>query len=195
MKILSIDIGITNMAFVLSEVDDNYNFVKIISCKRIDISICYNKLTCKCNHKNFNRLSGRIKHLVESNEEFDIADIILVEKQPPLGLIAIEELFMYIFPNLHLVSPNGMHGYYCISNETYEERKTSVVKIASKKLSKFKSFTREKRQHDIADAYCILRYWLSTTGMKIRLKNQFICWKNENPKVIQKLDSFIYIHE
>lgn len=189
-KVLSIDIGILNLGWVLSEIDDNYNLVKIISCKRIDISICYDKKSCKCDHKNFNRLAGRIKHMIETNKEFDMADIILVEKQPPVGLIAIEELLLYIFPNLFLISPRGVHGYYDISDESYEERKKSVVKIACKKLNKFESFTSESRQHDIADAYCILRYWLAKTGVKLRIENDYNKWKIQHP---HKFDSFAYI--
>ena len=71
-----------------------------------------------------------------------------------------------------------------------KKEKKSVVKIACKKLNKFESFTSESRQHDIADAYCILRYWLATTGVKLRIENEYNKWKIQHP---HKFDSFAYI--
>lgn len=192
MNILSIDIGIINMAFIFARIDENYRLKEIISCKNVNICVCNDKLNCKLDHKNFNRMSGKIKHFIDSNEEFKKADIIICEKQPPFGLIIIEELLLFKFPDMYLVSPNAMHAYYEINNYDYEKRKQLTVNISTKKLNKFECFRKNERKHDMADSYCLLKFWLMKTGKELLKKKELEKWRQNNSKIIKCLDSFKY---
>lgn len=192
MNVLSIDIGITNMAFIFAHVDENYNLKEIISCKKVNICVCNHKKNCKLNHKNFHRLSGRIRHFIDSHEEFKKADIIICEKQPPCGLLIVEELLLFNFPDMYLVSPNAMHAYYDMNDYEYEKRKEITVSISKKKLNKFESFRKNERKHDMADSYCLLKYWLSTTGKKLLEKRQLDEWRARNRDLIVQFETYKY---
>jgi hypothetical protein len=56
-----------------------------------------------------------------------------------------------------------MHKHFNINFLTYEWRKVKTVEIADTMLGHFPEYRELERQHDIADALCLLLYWLHTT--------------------------------
>jgi hypothetical protein len=94
--------------------------------------------------------------------EFDSIDLILIERQPPTGLVAVEQLIMREYrKKCKLVSPVSMLNFFGILQYEYSERKVHTEKIAMEYLSSLKVFIFNERRHDMADAFCILYYYLS----------------------------------
>jgi hypothetical protein len=105
--------------------------------------------------------------------EFNEATYIIVEQQPPNGLMAIQELIRYEFRDkIRMVSPNTMHAYFKIQHLNYEQRKEFVIRYANTKLNLFKDYQTYIRKHDMADALCILVVFL------------FEHWNNEEKRTV-----------
>ncbi len=171
MKILSIDVGIINFAMVAVELSEDYlereeviKYSEIFLCELIDITELMSKcedLECELYHDKI--ICDYMMHLFKKFRElFDSVDIILIERQPFTGLVAIQELIMREYRNKSfLISPRAMLNFFGILDFVYEERKVHTENIATEYLNEFKNFVFNERRHDMADSVCILLYYLS----------------------------------
>jgi hypothetical protein len=170
MKILSVDIGLIHLALVgvnLSEdyidreeiiIDEEVYFCELINitqlineCDRDNCKLCHDKIIC-----------DYMSHLFEKYAEvFNDADKILIERQPPMGFVAVQELIMFKYRNKSkLISPNAMLKYLGILKFDYEVRKKYTERIAMDYLSGVKMFMFNERRHDMADAFCMIFYFV-----------------------------------
>jgi hypothetical protein len=182
MKFLAIDVGIINLGMVGGEVDDfgrqtviNPDEVNI--CKHIDITKLFGdclmdgKLVnddCKLYHEK--NLCDYMMHLfAKYSELFNNADIILVERQPLCGIVSIQDLILREYRSKTLlISPNKMLNSFGILCYDYDHRKVLTTKIAEKYLSQFNVFENAERKHDMADAFCIMYFYIT------QKKNEYI---------------------
>lgn len=201
MKILSIDIGINNLAMVVCSLDTNYLSREeiildreIIFCDLINITDnnCHD-VECKLHHDKV--MCDYIMHLFKNYREyFETSDVILIERQPLTGLVSIQELIMREYRDKSfLISPISMLKFFDLLQYKYEDRKVRTERIASKYLSSFKEFVFNERRHDMADAFCIMYYYIYTKKkeyVEIMKERQFI---KDNQQYLQSIQSFKYV--
>jgi hypothetical protein len=168
--VLSIDIGIKHLGLSVTLLNEDYSIMDIIWLDLIDIQIFTHKdgpskEDCKLNHtKTF---CDWINHVFQENMNlFDKADTILIERQPPMGLVGIEQLiFSRWREKAVLISPNSMHKFFRIGHYDYEQRKVETEKIAQKCLNNCSElvyqFNYYERKHDIADSLCMMLFWIN----------------------------------
>ena len=174
-SVLSIDIGVLNLGLSLSTLDEEFNLIDIVFIDLIDITkFTHNfgptKEICNLNHtKTF---CDWLNHIFQENIFFEQSDFILIEKQPPMGFVAIEQLIFSRWRHKAiLISPSSMHKYFDIRNYDYDKRKEYTEKIAKSKItnkSLLKKLTTYHRFHDIADSICLMLYWISKKKTKIQ---------------------------
>ena len=200
LKVLSIDVGITNLGYVYSIFDlnneintlklefikTNNDFIEIISCDRVDITnIKHSKVSlCDCKLHHDYCIPDYIDHFIQENQEmFSEADYVIIERQPPTGITNVQDLLFSKFRNkVHLISPNKIHKYFNMSKD-YSIRKKESETISEYYLSKFKKFTNNHRKHDISDAMLMLIYFYS-------LKLQEINKNKQNKQICVDFDQF-----
>jgi hypothetical protein len=190
--VLSLDIGIKNLGLSVTLLNDDYTIMEIIWIDLIDIQIFAHNVKsekeCKLNHtKTF---CDWMNHVFQENMIiFERADIILIERQPPMGLVGIEQLIFSRWRKKSvLISPNSMHKFFHIGHYDYEQRKEQTNKISYKYIEnnsnlcdKFGSY---KRSHDIADSICMMLFWIS------RKQKEF-----QDIKRKEKLKTMVYDRE
>lgn len=170
--VLSIDIGIKNLAMMLLECNENYTISDIVWFELLDITdFCHldreSKKTCKLFHTK--TISDWLSHIFFLHKElFDLCEIILVEKQPPQGHVSVEQLIFFHFrEKCVLVYPRSVHKFYNWGPTVdYEARKLKSVDILLYRLKTTKrpwlieQFEKLSRKHDISDAYIQASYFL-----------------------------------
>jgi len=195
MYILSIDIGILNLGYVYSKLRiegnihgnipgnklkkeyydvNNITGIEIISCDRIDITnFKHSKVKfCDCLLHHDYCIPDYLDHFIqEYSEMFDQADLILIERQPPVGITNVQDLLFSRFRNkVELVSPNRIHKFFGMSKD-YFERKNESERIAEKYLNNFNKYNNNIRKHDISDAMLMI-IWYYSTNIKTIPTNQ-----------------------
>jgi hypothetical protein len=173
MLVISMDVGILHMAFLavlLKRPYKLYSYDRLLAKELIDITKFECEENCPLHHERC--LADQLAHLFHRKRMlFARAKVILVEQQPPLGLIGVQELIRYRFRNkVIMVAPRSVHTWFRTTKLTYEERKIWSVKFALR-------FLRDKfgdvegipyeRQHDIGDACVQLHYYLSQLNEKV----------------------------
>jgi hypothetical protein len=188
--ILSIDIGITNLGYVYSEVtipdqiyegsrcknlifNSTYNInkneikenIRIIDCNRIDITeVRHRKVKfCNCKLLHDRCIPDYLDHFVQEHQDhFDSADLILIERQPPVGITNVQDLLFKTFRSkVKLISPNSVHKYFSLPGD-YDIRKKCSENISMEYLQNFKRFSNNIRKHDISDALLMIIYHYKT---------------------------------
>lgn len=165
-RILSIDIGIKHLAFTYSLANKDYTFKSISKVELLDISVFkhekVSKKECKLEHEK--TFCDWIEHIFQEYDEFEQADYILIERQPPMGLVAIEQLIFSKYRKKSiLIHPCSVHSFFNMSDYDYETRKQKSEEISQEyfnlddKYSKFLSFS---RKHDISDTILFVIFWL-----------------------------------
>ena len=206
LKFLSIDVGILNLAILEIDVIKENHQLKISeikNCHLINITELVEWCSDKeCTLQHNKCISDYMSHLFKNYPIFEQADKILVERQPLMGLVAVQEIINYQYSDkVELVSPNGMHAFFGINGKSgvaekdYEMRKNFVTKYAEPYLNKFKTFNELDRKHDLGDTVCLLKYWLSKENVKLfeeKLQNDF---KRTNVNFIKNMDSYKYSEE
>lgn len=190
MYIISIDIGFEHFAIIGAQVYENFKLDSIILCKLINIK----KLVTDCNNSECTLrhdlcITDYMYHLFNIYEkEFDMADYILVERQPPKGFVAVQELIVYKYRDkVVLVSPNAVHKHFMMP-KTQKFRKMFTVGMANNKLSKFLDYSGNTRKHDMSDAYVQLMYYLNRENDK-----QNALDRQSVDEITQKLECFAYL--
>ncbi|MDB4413582.1 hypothetical protein N9189_03555 [Pirellulaceae bacterium] len=166
--VLCVDIGILHLGFSGLLFDDEFNFIKVFGVDMIDITDFQHPegvdmSSCHLHHtKTFTDWMGHV--FWRYSHVFDGVDAILIERQPPQGLVAVEQLiFSRYREKCELISPNSMHKHFSIGHMDYERRKEATMNIATYHISdqtvlaEYYSFD---RKHDIADAVCLGLFWL-----------------------------------
>jgi hypothetical protein len=161
-KILAIDIGIVNLGYVFVEQDT----LNVIECNRVNITQVVHKRVEKCNCKLYhdNCIPDYIDHFIQEHQHiFDEADLILIERQPPVGITNVQDLIFTRFRSkVKLISPNSIHKHFKMTKNDYELRKQESEKITESYLKDFENFQMNIRKHDITDAMLLVIYYTQT---------------------------------
>jgi hypothetical protein len=170
-KVLSIDIGIVNLGYVFAEIEEDIN---IIYCDRVDITYIKHDIIkwCDCKLLHENCIPDYLDHFVqENNTFFEEADIILIERQPPVGITNVQDLLFTRFRHkVKLVSPNMIHKYFRMSKD-YDIRKIESEKISFEYLKDSFNFLNNVRRHDISDATLMLIWYYKKNKPKVIVDN------------------------
>lgn len=163
--ILSIDIGIQHLGISVIETDKEFNFRRVEWIDLINIMEFHcDRKTCHLYHTG--SFTDRIAHVIDNNRKFfEDTDFILIERQPPQGLVAIEQMIFAIYRHKSfLISPNSVHKHFKMGQHDYEGRKRVSERIALHYLNKdngdfVEQFGWYERRHDISDSILFSIYW------------------------------------
>jgi len=138
------------------------NNVNIIDCNRVDITnVKHNRINrCDCLlHHDF-CIPDYVDHFIQEHQElFDNSDLILLERQPPVGITNVQDLLFSKFRNkIIMISPVQIHRYFKLSKD-YFIRKEDSEYISQDFLKLFKQFNNNIRKHDITDSLLMLLYY------------------------------------
>jgi hypothetical protein len=178
IQVLSIDIGIKHLAFTVATIDkESYEFIECTWSELIDITVFHCLPNCKLHHdKTFTDWINHV--LVKYRQVFEKVNVILIERQPPSGLVVVEQMIFSAYRDKSiLISPNSVHKYFSIGSFEYEKRKEYSVKIASKYISEdlIKNY---ERKHDISDTILFTLFWANK--MKEEKKRKELLDKRNN---------------
>ena len=184
--VLAIDIGIINLGYVFVEKTDSN--LKVIECNKVNITnMKHNKISrCNCNLYHENCIPDYVDHFIQEHSNlFDQADIILIERQPPVGITNVQDLLFTRFRNkVKLISPNSVHKFFKMTKNDYETRKIESQQLTKSYLEKFDNFNDLVRQHDITDAMLLVMYYNATNKKLNKTDPLFGKWdKNYSIKV------------
>ena len=181
MKILSIDIGITNLGYVYAELDikapetgskyknlllnsfyeqSNCN-IKVLECDRVDITNVHHRRVrfCDCKLLHERCIPDYLDHFVQEHPVFEECDVLLLERQPPFGITNVQDLLFTRFrEKVKMLNPNSFHVFFNFSRD-YEMRKIESTKIANNFLNTFFNYNVNERKHDISDALIMIIYY------------------------------------
>ena len=162
--VVVIDVGILNLGMVVATVTEEWEVKEVQSAHRIDITICKHSSVARKDCKLYHTRDAvdRVAHFIQDYcEVLGDADHLLIERQPPGGLVHIEQLLYAAFRDKGvLVSPNRMHHHFRLSSD-YDQRKKETVLIAEPYLKHLAAWTElADRRHDISDAACLMLSWL-----------------------------------
>lgn len=165
MNLVSIDVGLKNLALVLFYWDGNpRNDPALIRYYRVDLTnMSHDRVErSKCLIPHTNEMADRVAHfLQEYAAVFSWADKILIERQPPGGLLEIHSLLLFKYRSkAELVSPNSVHAHFCMNHLDYDGRKVRSLAIARHRYPGSIP-TDDGRWHDVSDAILFACFWTS----------------------------------
>jgi hypothetical protein len=170
--ILSIDIGINHLGISYFEIYEDYTIKEILWIDLINIT----EFTCnraKCPFYHDKTITDWLCHVFEMNRGFfENSDHILIERQPPVGLVAVEQIIFAAYRDKAiLISPNSVHKHFNMSKYDYEGRKNVSERIALYYLDKFYDFKEQyyfyNRRHDISDSILFVVYWCNKKNKEL----------------------------
>jgi hypothetical protein len=194
LKVLSIDIGITNLGYVYSRLDfyppepdsrykanlvnDNYilnrdqtqKYIEILDCNRVDITKVKHNLVpfCDCTLHHDRCIPDYIDHFIQETPHFQECDILLLERQPPVGITNVQDLLFKQFRNkVILVHPASVHAYFDLPSCEYELRKAKSEMLSGIYLKNEHNFLNNTRRHDISDAMLMTLFYYKTKMEKV----------------------------
>ncbi len=178
MKVLSFDVGICNLAFVIAILDDEtLELCHIEECNNLDIRnmkhTVVSKIECTLGHTN--TATDWLEHFFQEHPQFEECAHVFVERQPIHGICSVEQLlFSHFRDRVELISPNAMHKHFGINHLDYEGRKEMTVKMVADLLPRdqFPNYHQMERKHDVSDAICLLLFWLARAIEKKRLEEE-----------------------
>ena len=180
--VLSIDIGIVNLGYVYAEMSfpdihidgsryktkcnlkRNNENIRILACDKINITCMHHKRVPydKCTLMHDNCIPDYLDHFVQEHNMFETCDILLLERQPPVGITNVQDLLFKQFRHkVILISPNTIHSYFGMSSE-YDTRKQQSETISKSFLHDQTNFKKHIRKHDISDALLFVLYHYNT---------------------------------
>ena len=138
MLIMSIDIGVHNLGWCWCEIDEETWDPASIVVKNVGrrdisvhshISVCARE--CKLHHDN-NMVDYVLHFKQDFGWMFDQSDLVLIERQPPIGFINIQDLFTLFWRDkVQLINPVSVHTHFGMRPYDYEQRKVRSMEIAS----------------------------------------------------------------
>jgi hypothetical protein len=174
MLVVSIDIGVRNFAMCIAHGDPEGNLC-IRGFHKYDL---LNQRSGAC--RGMAEIDGLLRILEKHRNDFAGADVILVERQPPGGILSVQAvLYARYVQKVKLVSPNAMHKYFKMTGLDYEQRKSEVDRIVSQDLwpkvseDAQKAYVKSMRRHDMADAACFAVQFISSWHARRSKKNPF----------------------
>lgn len=172
MKISSIDVGYFNLGLVVVETHEE-EITHVITAEKVDISKhIHNRVSqtdCKLHHTR--HMCDMVSHFIQEYEPLiNSCDMLIIEKQPPHGFSSIESLIVQHFRDIiKIVYPRAMHKYFNIGHFDYDKRKEMTVDIAESRTS---ITIQEDRKHDIADALCMIIYYLEPRRQRLEMNKR-----------------------
>jgi hypothetical protein len=174
MLVASVDVGVVNLGVVFAELDDDtYLLTHVHRCENLDTRrMEHGRVSCEtCTLGHTKTATDRLNHFMQERRDwFDRCAHVLIERQPIMGHTDVEQLLYSAFRDKAvLVSPNSMHKYFNIRHFTYDGRKEMTVRIADDLLpvTHFPRYHEMERKHDIADAVCIMLFWISQQHTRV----------------------------
>jgi hypothetical protein len=194
--VLSIDIGIQHLGLSMTCLEDDYRFIEIMWVDMIDITVFRHKEVkmddCCLHHTK--TYADWINHVIQENKPlFEGSDVILIERQPPNGFNAIEQLLFNTYRDKSiLIHPKKIHTFLGISSFDYDKRKELSIITSKKYLSDdLKNYVETlERSHDIADSICMMLYWKNKKNTEWKYKQHQEFCAIEFKDVFEKLESF-----
>lgn len=168
--VISIDVGFYHLGIIGANIHDIHNnnitikFIGLINIQELCHECLLNE-EYECGLCHDNCIADYMSHFfLKFDHELSKANFILIEQQPPSGLIAVQELLRFKYRNkVKMISPVKMHSFFNISKLDYEERKQFTIKKASPFLRQSKMYRDCLRKHDIADAFCMILFFFKIT--------------------------------
>ena len=191
MIITSIDIGIQHLGLVKVLVSPKLHVDRVMAIDLVDIQEFHpfgNAETCPLKHHD-KCFSDWIEHCCVNFCAYfaDDVDSILIERQPPCGLVAVEQLLRNKYRDrVTLIHPKSVHNFFQCSDKNYEGRKITMEREALKLIKNtthHKKFERMERRHDIADAICQMLCFLHKKRIQ-KHKEKMRKIRNENTQKI-----------
>lgn len=200
LKVLSIDIGIKNLGYVYSRLDfyppepdsrykanlvnnnyvlnkhQNQKYIEILDCNRVDITrIQHNKIPfCECTLHHERCIPDYLDHFIQETTYFQECDVLLLERQPPVGITNVQDLLFKQFRNkVILIHPASVHAYFDLPSCEYELRKAKSEMLSNTYLKNEHNFLNNVRRHDISDAMLITLYFYKTKMEKVIKDTKF----------------------
>lgn len=174
MRIVSIDVGIRNFAMCIAHGDPEGTQC-ILGFYKYDLLNQQVPVT-----RGMPEIDGLLRILERHKDDLMSADVILVERQPPGGILSVQAVLYATFSGkVKLMSPNSMHKHFKMTDMDYEERKTEVDRIVSQDLwpkvsrEAQKAYMKSTRRHDMADAACFAIQFLTAWHARRSRKNLF----------------------
>ncbi len=184
MLVLSIDVGIINLGFSYTNItlrkknplrsityEDNIasaiSNVQILDYGLVNITrMKHTKVPFKeCCLRHDSCIPDYLDHFVqEYSDMFNNAELILIERQPPVGITNVQDLLFIRFrEKVQLVSPQSIHKFFSL-NENYSVRKLESEQIARMFLERCENpelFEQVIRKHDISDSLLMVIWYFS----------------------------------
>lgn len=173
-RILSIDIGVKNLGMSVTIANEDFTLREIVFVELIDITTFLHLdgvKTKDCHIQHTKSVADWLEHIfLYHSMFFDQCEYILIERQPPQGLVVVEQLIFSRYRNKAvLVHPCSMHKYFNIGQIDYEARKSATEKICLMTLKneeQIEKYHKYARKHDIADSVCLMLFWLHQQRFK-----------------------------
>ena len=185
MIIVGIDIGLVNLGICKIKVHKLGKYECLMADLVDTTHFKCDRQTCQLRHEACH--VDWVSHLLQSyKEDFDKAEIVCIERQPPGGHAASEQLlFAALREKAVLIHPRSFIAWMCIGSLDYEFRKVAVVNHARRVFAAdpiAQVALGKGRAHDIADA--LLQ---SVFHVETRLKTRF-------PKPVPRIQAAAFEH-
>jgi hypothetical protein len=198
MKVVSFDVGHTNLAMVVAMVDVDEELMEVDNIEVVHAQMT-NLATIKCDDKENcmfsegdNYHAHKVHHYIESiHNHLKDSDKVLIEKQPICsGLTGVEQsLYIYIkqrYSNgvknhVRFVQPVSIHAHFKMSHQKVE-RRVEVVELTQKYLTNLPAFKRAKEKDHLGDSCIFVLYYIQV------ILPQELIRKRPNP-----FDNFKYV--
>lgn len=199
---MCIDIGLVHLGVSVTIVSDDYLSREVIWMDLIDLTAFRHRDTTRaeCTLHHTRNFADWVEHFVQDHLSFfNHADLILIEKQPPQGLVAIEQLLFARFrEKTQLIHPRRVHSYLRIGHLSYDERKRAVVSIIHRELSEKmgEQFSFYERKHDIADSLTMMIYYCAQKAFEHRrqVQRELLARDDDGLTILERLERFRYLN-
>lgn len=199
--IMCIDIGLVHLGVSVTLVSDDYLSREVIWIDLIDLTAFRHRHTTReeCPIPHTRNFADWVEHFVQDHLSFfNHSDLILIEKQPPQGLVAVEQLLFARFrAKTQLIHPRRVHAYLRIGHLTYEDRKQAVVKIVERELPEKmrEQFSFYERKHDMADSLVMMMYYCAQKAVEEKRARQRALWTRDEDglTMVERLERFRHI--
>ena len=164
MIVVAIDIGLTNLGFVKVRIRGKDDYECLVADLVDTTTFTCDQRTCKLRHSACH--VDWIDHLLQRyRADFDEAEVVLIERQPPQGHKAPEQLlYAAMRDKAVLIHPRSFLAWVGIGSMDYELRKEAIVRRAKRiyKDDVAQAALKRERAHDIGDGLNFVDYHVAT---------------------------------